>query len=149
MMLAARVSWPICLGLLTLGLPLPLIGAPSIEHRVAVLQGLDKVTARIELLEAELGETIRFGSLEVRARACFDTPPTEPPESAAFLEIDDLGTGETAESAFVGWMFASTPGVSALEHPVYDIWVVDCREPDVGPAVIIDLEELDAPLAEN
>lgn len=148
-MLAPRASWPTCLGLLTLALPVAATAAPSIEHRVAVLQGLDKVTAQIELLEVELGETVQFGSLEVRARACFETPPTEPPESAAFLEIDDLGTDDTAESAFVGWMFASTPGVSALEHPVYDIWVVDCREPDVSPAMIIDLEQLEPSPAEN
>ena len=82
------------------------------------------------------------------APAC-ETPPTEPPESAAFLEIDDLGTDDRAESAFVGWMFASTPGVSALEHPVYDVWVVDCREPDVSPAMIIDLEQLEPSPADN
>ena len=116
-MLAPRASWPTCLGLLTLALPVAATAAPSIEHRVAVLQGLDKVTARIELLEVELGETVQFGSLEVRARACFETPPTEPPESVAFLEIDDLGTDDTAESAFVGWMFASTPGVLSAGAP--------------------------------
>ena len=146
---ACRVTWSFGLGLLASTLPAAVTAAPSIEHRIAVLQGLDKVTARIELLEAELGETVRFGSLEVRARACFETPPTEPPESAAFLEIDELGTDDMAESAFVGWMFASTPGVSALEHPVYDVWVVDCREPDVSPAMIIDLERLEPPPAEN
>lgn len=106
---------------------------PTIEHRVAVLQGLDKVTARIEQLEVSVNEEMRFGSLAIRARACFASPPTEPPESAAFLEIDDLGTGEDRQSAFVGWMFASTPGISALEHPVFDVWVVACREPLASP----------------
>jgi hypothetical protein len=106
---------------------------PTIEHRVAVLQALDKVTARIQVIEAPLGEEVRFGSLAIRASACYETPPTEPPESAAFLAIDDLGTDEAArETAFTGWMFASTPGISALEHPVFDVWVIDCREPVAG-----------------
>lgn len=105
------------------------LAAPEIEHRVAVLQGLDKVTARISELAAPLAEEISFGSLAIRARACLETPPTEPPESAAFLEIDKVGMDGTRRSAFVGWMFASTPAISALEHPVYDVWVIDCREP--------------------
>lgn len=128
----------------TLALALTLPGAstarPTIEHGVAVLRGLDKVTARIDVLEAPVNQEIRFGSLAIRARACYETPPTEPPESAAFLEIDDLGptpdTSETRESAFVGWMFASTPGISALEHPVYDVWVIDCRNPRSAPLII-------------
>jgi hypothetical protein len=114
---------------------------PSIPNRIAVLQGLDKVTARTQVLEAPLGEEIRFGSLAIRASACYETPPTEPPESAAFLEIDELGptpdAGTPRESAFTGWMFATTPGISALEHPVFDVWVIDCREPDTtAPALI-------------
>jgi len=111
----------------------PGLAAPELEHGVAVLQGLDKVTARISELAVPLAEEIRFGSLVIRARACLETPPTEPPESAAFLEIDEIGMDETRRSAFVGWMFASTPAVSALEHPVYDVWVIDCRAPVTPP----------------
>ena len=123
-------------------LTLPAVGMarPTIEHGIAVLQGLDKVTARIDVLEVPINHEIRFGSLAIRARACYETPPTEPPESAAFLEIDDLGptpdTSETRETAFTGWMFASTPGISALEHPVYDVWVIDCRNPRTAPLII-------------
>lgn len=122
-------------GLLLSGMLLlagPLAAAPEIEHRLAMLQGLDKVTARIREVAAPVGEEVRFGSLAVRARACLETPPTEPPESAAFLEIDELGPDESRETMFVGWMFASTPAISALEHPVYDVWVIDCREPTGG-----------------
>ena len=124
----------------------PATARPTIEHGIAVLQGLDKVTARIDVLEVPLGEEVRFGSLAIRARACYETPPTEPPESAAFLEIDTLApntsepdTSEprtTRETTFTGWMFASTPGISALEHPVYDVWVIDCREPKSAPLII-------------
>jgi hypothetical protein len=102
---------------------------PSIEHGRAVLQGLDKVTARVSPVEAPVGLPVRFGSLEIVVRACLETPPTEPPESAAFLEVIDLGFDDRREELFTGWMFASTPGLSALEHPVYDVWVVDCAEP--------------------
>ena len=112
------------------------LAQPTIQHRVAVLQGLDKVSARIEVLEAPVDQEIRFGSLAIRARACYETPPTEPPESAAFLEIDHLDSDESRAAAFVGWMFASTPGISALEHPVFDVWVIDCREPVRAPLAI-------------
>jgi hypothetical protein len=121
-------------------LPDPATARPTIEHGIAVLQGLDKVTARIDVLEVPLNREVRFGSLAIRARACYETPPTEPPESAAFLEIDtiaaDSDTGEMRETTFTGWMFASTPGISALEHPVYDVWVIDCREPKSAPLII-------------
>ncbi|MDX1542178.1 MAG: DUF2155 domain-containing protein [Geminicoccaceae bacterium] len=113
--------------------------AAVLEHEVAVLQGLDKVTARVSPVRAPLDEPIRFGRLEITVRACRETPPTEPPESAAFLEIRELPPkSEETERApvqlFSGWMFASSPAISALEHPVYDLWVLDCEEPVELPA---------------
>jgi hypothetical protein len=110
---------------------------PVIENQIAVLQGLDKVTARVSPVRAALGIPTYFGSLEIVARACRETPPTEPPESAAFLEIRELPPASDVGAApidlFSGWMFASSPAVSALEHPVYDISVVDCEEPLLPP----------------
>jgi hypothetical protein len=110
---------------------------PVDPHQVALLQGLDKVTARVSPVAATLGLPTYFGRLEIIARACLETPPTEPPESAAFLEIRELPPASAREEApidlFSGWMFASSPAVSALEHPVYDLWVVDCAEP-IPPA---------------
>jgi hypothetical protein len=106
---------------------------PVLEYRVAVLQGLDKVTARVSTVRAPLEQPTQFGTLEVVAHACRETPPTEPPESAAFLEIRELPPASDLDGApvdlFSGWMFASSPAVSALEHPVYDIWVIDCADP--------------------
>lgn len=93
-----------------------------------VLQGLDKVTARISTFEAPFDVPVRFGSLVIQARACHKAPPTEPPESAAFLEIDETFEAALPRDIFTGWMFASSPAVSALEHPVYDVWVVDCMK---------------------
>ena len=93
----------------------------------AILQGLDKITARVTAIRAPLGQTVRFGTLEIQAKACDKRPPEEPPESAAFLEIRELKPGEPPAKVFAGWMFASSPALSALEHPVYDVWVTDCQ----------------------
>lgn len=112
--------------------------APDIEHQVAILQGLDKITARISPIYATLGLPTYFGSLEIVVRTCKETPPTEPPESAVFMEIRELPPNADREREpevlFSGWMFASSPAVSALEHAVYDVWVVDCEEP-TNPAL--------------
>ena len=113
---------PLCL--LTAGFAVP---AAAVPGDIAVLQGLDKITARISTFEAPLNEPVRFGSLQIIARACDKKPPEEPPESTAFLEIVDIRPDSPAVEVFRGWMFASSPAVSALEHPVYDVWVIDCR----------------------
>lgn len=94
---------------------------------VAVIQGLDKVTARVTTFDAPLDLPVGFGTLQIVARACHKAPPEEPPESAAFLEVDELRPGESPQRLFSGWMFASSPALSALEHPVYDLIVLDCR----------------------
>ncbi|MDA0230433.1 MAG: DUF2155 domain-containing protein [Proteobacteria bacterium] len=102
------------------------------ERSAVVLQGLDKVTARISKFTAELDTPVVFGTLEITARACHKKPPEEPPESAAFLEIREKRQGTSVELLFSGWMFASTPGLSALQHPVYDVWVLDCAMLEVN-----------------
>ncbi|MEM7121840.1 MAG: DUF2155 domain-containing protein [Pseudomonadota bacterium] len=90
-----------------------------------VLGGMDKVTARFTSFTVPVGSPAQFGTLEVTPRSCQKTPPEETPESTAFLEIDEV-KDEERQRIFNGWMFASSPGVSALEHPVYDVWVMDC-----------------------
>ena len=102
-------------------------GTGVVRAETAVLQGLDKITARISTFEVPVDQAARFGSLEIVARRCHKTPPEEPPESAAFLEIVDVRPDSPAVPLFTGWMFASSPAVSALEHPVYDVWVIDCK----------------------
>ncbi len=103
------------------------------DEKVAVLQGLNKVTARVSALEAPVDRPVRFGTLELTVRACHKAPPEEPPESTVFLEILDVKPGEAPVELFSGWMFASSPALSALEHPVYDIWVLDCRDAAEAP----------------
>ena len=99
----------------------------------AVLGGMDKVTGRISTFDLPVGVTGAFGTLEVTPRTCRKTPPHETPESASFLQIRDYLSGKGV-TVFSGWMFASTPGVSALEHPVYDIWVIDCTNSASPPS---------------
>ena len=101
---------------------------------VALLQGMDKVTARVTTIQAPIGQVIKFGTLEIIARTCDKRPPEEPPESAAFLDIWEVREGAAATSLYRGWMFASSPALSAMEHPVYDVWVLDCVSgQDVAP----------------
>ena len=108
----------------------PVLGGPTAAapYEVAILQGMDKVTARVSTIEAPVGEVVKFGTLEIIARHCDKRPPEETPESASFLDIWEVRQGEAAVSLFRGWMYASSPALSALEHPVYDVWVLDCRK---------------------
>jgi hypothetical protein len=101
--------------------------AHSAAGNLVIMQGLDKVTARVTRFEAPIGVTVLFGALRIVARACDRTPPEEPPESAAYLNIVEAHTGEAPSEIFHGWMFASSPALSALEHPVYDVWVLECQ----------------------
>jgi hypothetical protein len=113
-------------GLLGLAISTP-AGAEDIPTAIAVLQGLDKVTARVKTFEVPVNGSTRFGTLSITVRACYTRPPEETPENTAFLEIADLRTGEAALDVFRGWMFSSSPALSAAEHPVYDVWVLECR----------------------
>ncbi len=92
----------------------------------ALLQGLDKVTARVSTFEAPIGQTVKFGDLEITALTCQKHPPEESPEAAAFLKIVEVKP-EGPQPVFSGWMFASSPALHPLQHPVYDVWVIDCK----------------------
>lgn len=110
-----------------------LLGTPdkawSDPHAVAVLQTLDKVTARVSTVTVPVDRTAKFGTLFIKVHHCDKRPPEETPESAAFLDITERRTNDQAVRVFTGWMFASSPALNALEHPVYDVWVIDCKEP--------------------
>lgn len=114
----------------TIGLAaFPAVSFAEMEaYPVVKLQSLDKVTARTMTFEVKVGSTIKFGPLYIRPRVCRKAPPIEKPESAAFLQIWELTPEEKAEWVFSGWMFASSPSLSSMDHPVYDVWVLDCLE---------------------
>jgi len=97
------------------------------EPNAVVLQGLNKVTGHISRLEGPLGTVMDFGKLEIIARRCWKSPPEDSPENAALLEIRELKPCEGPQQIFLGWMFSSSPGLSSLEHPVYDITVLSCQ----------------------
>ena len=93
---------------------------------IAILQGLDKVMARVSTLKVQINHEINFGHLRILVKKCWRSSPEDPPESKAFLEIMEEKPGASRVTLFTGWMFASAPYVSALEHPVYDVWLKEC-----------------------
>lgn len=124
------------------GLALPLVllitlagpaRAETSPEPVALLQGLDKITARVSKFEAPVGAPVQFGTLALRVRDCEKSSPEDAPESAAFVEIDENRTGGIRNRVFSGWMFASSPALSALEHPVYDVILLDCKAASGSP----------------
>ncbi len=131
------------------GAPVPppddtVVEAPTehIENGRAVFSGLDKITGRTISFDAAIGETVQFGALRVTARACYTRPPTEATNTDAFIEVDEVILQGQIKRIFTGWMFASSPGLHAVEHPIYDVWLTDCgspaqtriAEPAVAPA---------------
>lgn len=103
--------------------------AERVENQVAVFAALDKVTAKISKLPAELGETVEFGALKVTPRVCYSRPPTEQPKTTTFVEVDEIGLDGEKRRIFTGWMFAESPGLNAVEHPVFDVWLTGCEKP--------------------
>lgn len=99
----------------------------SPENNVAVLRGLNKVIGRNSTLEAALGTVTNFENLEIIVRKCWKAPPEDRPENAALLEVNEVRSGEAPKQIFLGWMFSSSPALSSLEHPVYDITVLSCE----------------------
>ena len=101
--------------------------ADQIENPVAVFAALDKVTARIKPLAIKIGATAEFGALKVTPRVCFTRPPTEPPLTTAFVEVDEVKLDGSKNRIFTGWMYAQSPGLHAVEHPVFDVWLTNCK----------------------
>jgi hypothetical protein len=110
------------------------LAADRIDNQVAVFSALDKVTARIQRLEIPLNETVQFGALAVTARACYSRPPTEPPKTTSFVEVNETQLDGNTKRIFTGWMFAESPGLNAVEHPVFDLWLTECLKPKGGVA---------------
>jgi hypothetical protein len=110
----------------------PAVAAP-INNPVAEFTGLDKITGRTITFDVNIDETVQFGALQVTPRVCHTRPPTEPAQTTAFVEVDEITLASKIERLFTGWMFAASPGLHAVEHPVYDVWLVDCKL-QMGPA---------------
>ncbi len=130
--MAASRNIPLGAGLLALAALLSAAAparADKIKNGTAVFSGLDKITGRIISFKAAMGETVQFGSLQVTARACYTRPAKEAPQTDTFVEIDEVSTKREFKRVFSGWMFAASPGLHGLEHPIYDIWLTSCETP--------------------
>jgi hypothetical protein len=101
--------------------------ADRIKNPTAVFSGLDKITGRIVSFEVATDETVQFGALQLTPRICYSRPPTESPNTTSFVEVDEVTLENSYRRIFTGWMFASSPGLSGIEHPVYDVWLVECK----------------------
>jgi hypothetical protein len=109
--------------------PVPPQGGTSL-----VMRGLDKITGRPTSITAVIGKPVQFATLTITARFCYSTPPSETPETAAFVQIEDHRPDQAARRIFSGWMYASSPGLNGVEHPLYDVWVISCNNAP-APAV--------------
>lgn len=116
--------------------------AEPIENPIAVFSGLDKVTGRIISFDVYMGETVQFGALRVTPRTCHTQPPTEEPNTMVFAEVDEITLDSKIRRIFTGWMFAASPGLNAVDHPVYDVWLKNCSlRSSVTPPPGFDAEE--------
>jgi hypothetical protein len=99
----------------------------KVPNSSGVFAGLDKITGRITSFDVAINETVQFGALQVTPRACYTRPPTETPHTDAFIEVDEVTLQGEVRRIYTGWMFAASPGLHAVEHPIYDIWLTDCK----------------------
>ena len=114
--------------------------ADKISNPVAVFNGLDKITGRIISFEVAVNETVQFGALQITPRVCYSRPPTDAPQTDAFAQVDEIDELKQIKRIFSGWMFADSPGLHGVEHPIFDIWLTACK----GGTVVIH----EAPTAE-
>ena len=101
--------------------------AERISNPIAEFAGLDKITGRIISFDVYMDETVQFGALQVTPRICYSRTPTEAPKTDAFVEVDEITLNRKVKRIFTGWMFADSPGLHAVDHAVYDVWLTDCK----------------------
>lgn len=116
--------------------------ADRIAHPIAIFSGLDKITGRIVSFEVSIDETIEFGALLVTPKVCYTRPTTEPQNTTSFIEVDETTVSGDTKRLFNGWIFASSPGLSGVEHPIYDVWLIGCK----GGTVVIPEPLSQAPI---
>jgi hypothetical protein len=104
--------------------------AQKVVNKKASFSGLDKITGRIINFDEDIGETVQFGALRVKTDACYTRPATEAANTDAFVEVDEITLQGEVKRIFSGWMYAASPGLHGVEHPIYDIWLTDCKAPD-------------------
>jgi hypothetical protein len=111
----------------------PPADAERVKNKVAEFSGLDKITGRITSFDVYIDETVQFGALQVTPRVCYTSPPSVPPRTDGFVEVDEITLDREIRRIFTGWMFADSPGLNAAEHPVYDVWLTGCKTESAVP----------------
>ncbi len=126
--------------------PEPEVATPApprdtkLSNAVAVFAGLDKITGRIIAFDVYIDETVQFGALRVTPRVCYSRPSSETPQTDGFIEVDEITLDNRIQRIFTGWMFAASPGLNAVDHAIYDVWLTDCRaSSDVAPPEGFDM----------
>ena len=109
-------------------------GAERVTNPVAEFSGIDKITGRIINFDVYINETVQFGALQVTPRVCYSRPVSEEPKTDSFVEVDEITLDRKIRRIFTGWMFAESPGLNAVEHPVYDVWLKACKADSDVPA---------------
>ncbi|GAA5095432.1 DUF2155 domain-containing protein [Bartonella acomydis] len=104
------------------------VQAERISNGIAVFAGLDKITGRTTRFEVSLGEAYQYGALQVTPRACYTSSKDEPTRTTGFIEVNEMMLDKKVRRIFTGWMFADSPGLNAVEHPIYDVWLKDCKQ---------------------
>jgi hypothetical protein len=115
--------------------------ADKISNPIAVFDGLDKITGRIISFEVAINETVQFGALQITPRVCYSRPPTDAPQTDAFAQVDEIDEQKQIKRIFSGWMFADSPGLHGVEHPIFDVWLTGCKG---GTVVIHDAPAVEA-----
>ena len=110
------------------------VAADRITNPVAEFAGIDKITGRIITFDVYVDETVQFGALQVTPRICYSRPETEEPKTDSFVEVDEITLDRKIRRIFTGWMFAESPGLNAVEHAVYDVWLKGCKQKSDVPA---------------
>ncbi|WP_273760781.1 DUF2155 domain-containing protein [Bartonella sp. ML70XJBT.G] len=104
------------------------VQAERVSNGVAVFAGLDKITGQTVRFEVSLGEVYQYGALQVTPRACYTSSKDEPTRTTGFVEVNEITLDKKVRRIFTGWMFADSPGLNAVEHPIYDVWLKDCKQ---------------------
>ncbi|KXF77777.1 glycosyl hydrolase family 5 [Paramesorhizobium deserti] len=126
----ARPVAALCI-LVSLAVP---AAAERISNPIAEFSGLDKITGRITTFDVYINETVQFGALQVTPRVCYSRTDDEAPKTDSFIEVDEITLNRKIQRIFSGWVFADSPGLNAIEHPVYDVWLKDCKQSSNVPA---------------
>jgi len=114
-------------------------GSDAETPNTLILRGLDKISGHATDIVAQIGRPVTFATLTIIARYCYSTPPSEPPQTVAFLQINEYQPEQGLKRVFSGWMYASNPGLNGMDHPLYDVWVVSCKSsmPSDGLSTVV------------